>query len=88
MLYDVCGLRDVMNLSEEQARSSSPFKLFSLSFCSLCRHSKICVMLAIVLSLVIVRVRYVILIYRPCRVRRPVTCPSPESLGCGHLTMG
>ena len=49
-----------MNLSEEQARSSSPFKLFSISFCSRRRHSKICVMLALVLSLVIVHVRYVI----------------------------
>ena len=27
-------------------------------------------------------------LYRPCRVHRPVTCPRPESLRYGHLTIG
>ena len=79
VVCEMCGSRDVMNLSGEQARSSSPFKLSPLSFCSCCRHSKFCVMLALVLSLVIVRVRHVIT--APSALVEsidPVTCPSQE----------
>jgi hypothetical protein len=44
-----------MNLSEEHARSSSPFKLFSPSFSVLVQTLVNCVMLALILSLVIVQ---------------------------------
>ena len=47
-----------MNLSEEYARLGSPFNLFSPFIFSPCSHQLICVMLALVLSLVIVRVKF------------------------------
>ena len=78
VVYEVCGLRDVMNLSEEQARSSSPFKLFSVSFCSRRRHSKFVLCLRSFCLLLLFVLDVPLLFYRPCRVHRSVTSPSPD----------